>query len=111
MQAKGETSSTFYIIDLLPEIERLISGNYSREHVELINEFEDKTIIIIITIIFFLQISWWRELMSFYWELDGNIIQGAFFLDVTHNAMISQFPQTIHETKETLSGGITKSVG
>lgn len=79
--------------------------------VELINEFEDKTIIIIITIIFFLQIGWWRELMSFYWELDGNIIQGAFFLDVTHNAMISQFPQTIHETKETLSGGITKSVG
>ena len=28
MQAKGEKSSTFYIIDLLPEIERLITGNY-----------------------------------------------------------------------------------
>ena len=26
MQAKGEISSTFYTIDLLPELERLISG-------------------------------------------------------------------------------------
>ena len=28
LQAKGEKSSTFYIIDLLPEIGRLITGNY-----------------------------------------------------------------------------------
>lgn len=26
MQAKGEMSSTFYTIDLLPELEKLISG-------------------------------------------------------------------------------------